>query len=200
MTVGTLYSVAELQDLLAAKDPDLASMEAQFHTLDPQWRKLDPKADNAWLSDYNALKTRYSIARAAAAATIAAASILPDAVLPLAPADPQYRMILKSLQSTEGLTSPGDFQDLFQRLADAKTQIRNAQGLPYEGLFEPPVAQPRRGSDADEAFIKGTNWASSPSKVFGWTGVILALFGIGAGALYLRGGRPIVIVQPRRGR
>ena len=197
MTIASLYTVAELQDLLAAKDPDLASMEAQFHALDPQWRKLDPKANDAWLSDYNALKLRYSLARAAAAATIAAASILPDAVLPLAPADPQYRLVLKSLQSTEGLTSPGDFQDLFQRLSDAKTQIRNAQGQPYEALFEPPIAQPRRGTDADQAIIRDTGWAASPKKTFGLVAVILAVLGVGAGALYLRGGRPIVIVQRR---
>ena len=159
------HTASELADLLKAKDGDLASLEKAYRAFDAQWMREDKNADDAWLTDYNALKARYAKARADAAATVSADDVwdpLPNNVIMV---QSEYDAVVRSLQATEGVTAPGDFQGLWSRLQNAQNASLAKKGMPPRKLPEAPVAQPR-SEDADLAlytlFQGGAQASSGP--------------------------------------
>ncbi len=153
--IGSLYSVAELRDLLVAKDQEMKALEDAWRAYDPTWMGVDSAGDNVWMADFNTLKARYGAARGSANAAIALgeASKKPDNEIA---ADGEYRGVLRALQVQSGLVSAGDLQDLWNRLQNAMTAHAVASG------FKPPVIhvpggvwQPTKGSDVDLNRLQG---------------------------------------------
>lgn len=109
---------ADVADLLRTKDYEIAQLDAAQKAFAPKWAGSDPAAAAQWSNDYRAFLLRYAAAKAAAQKTLASTSLgVPDDFTP----DPSdYRAILLALQKTPGVTSPGDFQDLWSRLTTAQ--------------------------------------------------------------------------------
>jgi hypothetical protein len=139
-----LYTVAELSDLLKAKDEEMHAMDTAYNAYAPNWH--GPDADN-FANDWHALQARYASARTAATNTIANASSWIPANMN--PADGDYHAVINSLIQVEGTTTKGDLQDLYNRLSAA-------QKKPVEGP-DFKVSQPTKGSDADENALKGAD-------------------------------------------
>jgi hypothetical protein len=137
MTLAGAHTVAELIDLVAAKDYVVNQTDKSYLSFQDSWKAQDSAAQSKWLSEWNLLKTRYGRARLLADTEIANAKIqpVPNTVIP---AETAYTAILRSLQKTEGVTSPGDLQDLANRLANAGASLQF-----------PKVPQPKSGSDVD---------------------------------------------------
>ncbi len=155
------YTAAELQDLLTQKDQEIMALGTAFAQFDASWRTWDPAADAQWMVEYNALKARYAAARLNATKKIALAAtyaeggwLTPGIPLNQAGADEEYKATLRALQKQSGATSPGDFQDLWQRLQTAITSHAIATNVKPTQIQEPVTWQPGRGTDADENAIK----------------------------------------------
>jgi hypothetical protein len=149
MTIRGLWSLAELKDLLVAKDQEMTRLESSWRGFDPTWMSYDSAADNAWMSDFNALKARYGAARAVANRAIALSDAAPDKQPERdIPADAEYRGILRALKAQDGVVSSGDLQDLFTRLQVVINQRNAATGQSPVSIGA-PVWQPMKGSDAD---------------------------------------------------
>jgi hypothetical protein len=131
-----VYSVAELKDLLANKDAKLSQLAAGLASFDTTWKARDAVTESAWQKDYQALLSRYHSAKVLAEVEIAAAETapLPDNAIP---ATTVYDGVLNALQKTSGVVSPGDLQDVWDRLVAA-------QGAP---IPEPTNPQPKPGTD-----------------------------------------------------
>lgn len=113
------YTVAELEDLLKAKDYAFAQLRAAFDGFGSSWQDSDSAAFNDWLHDWTAINDRYALARRNAQNAIdGASSIVSHSVIL---ADGQYKDVLATLSANPqamGQTK-GDFQDLNDRLAAA---------------------------------------------------------------------------------
>jgi hypothetical protein len=144
-TVGGLYTIAELKDLLNAKDSDMANLSTMANQFFATWQKQNPNAANAWHNDWQALIARYASAKSSAQTQITiSTSFLPDSMVP---ADGTYRDVLTALNpawQTNG-SAPGSLSDLTQRISLA--------GASTVGLASTP--QPKGSSDVDlNAFNK----------------------------------------------
>jgi hypothetical protein len=151
--IGGKYSVGELHDLVIAKDSELKSLEDAWRGFDPSWLTIARAADDQWMNDLNALKARYGRARDSAQQAIDAAKKSGKADNTVV-ADGQYRAILSALQVQSGLVSPGDLQDLWNRLQSAIDAHAAASGAQAAPIAEAPVWQPVKGSDVDENQLK----------------------------------------------
>ncbi len=155
--IAGLWSVAELKDLLTAKDADLRDVQVAYDGFASTWYLKDPAAQSAWAADWQRLISAYGAARSQAETAIISADFepLPDKDLP---AQAQYQEILDALQPIAHQVTPGDFQDLYNRLSAAV-------GAP---IPEPGIKQPSRGNDQDltwyqsaDAAIRSVESASS---------------------------------------
>ena len=118
MTILTRHSVAELRDWLAAIDYQMGQIAAAYAAFASTWQARDPVAQHEWLADWQALHTRYTLARARAEGAIGRAKIepAPDSLIP---AENEWQGVLHALSRTVGVTAKGDFQDLHDRLVAA---------------------------------------------------------------------------------
>lgn len=164
--IGNLYTIAELADLINAKDVEVLALTGAVKNL-----PASVTLDDAFASDFASLGTRYAAARALGEAAIGVADIqpIPDDANP--EGDPPYRAIISALLNggAEGVTPPGSLQDLWNR-------VEAAQGAP---ILEPPVPQPTPGSDLD------LKWYNESGKILASvkqasTPIKMALLGAGA--------------------
>lgn len=118
MTILGQHTVTELRDLVKAKDEDLRQFQLGYEDFAPTWKAKDPVAFEAWTKAWKALKTRYSNAKTMANITFSAQKVNPLSE-DETPAEGAYSAILRSLQKVEGTVSPGDKQDLFNRIVAA---------------------------------------------------------------------------------
>jgi hypothetical protein len=176
-TVLGYYSVAELKDLILAKDATLRNMARRFEQIKDQ-----PLDFSTFLPAYQNLINRYNTARAAGQAAINAAV---DAWRPMNAiiADEEYQNILSALNSRwkEHTWAEGDgsIDDLWSQLmAFGATDASNDEKIP----------QPAQGSDLDfnayTASVQATGGPSGPSSwldakhliAYGLVGVAITLF------------------------
>jgi hypothetical protein len=157
VTIADLFSVAELKDLLTAKDYDLTQMGDHYAAFSPTWVNSDNATFLAWTNDWNALNTAYAAAKSDAQTIIDEAEFIigSDATIS---ADSQYRAVLSALNSTwaQNTPAPGSIIDLEARLATASGQATDYSTQP----------QPTPGTDAD---LDALN-AVSPYDVIGGAG------------------------------
>jgi hypothetical protein len=135
MTIAGAHTVAELIDLVAAKDYVIGRMQKSYDSISSDWQSKDAPTQSKWLSDWNALKGRYGRAHALADIEIANAKIqpVPNSVIP---AETTYNLILSSLQKTSGVVSPGDLQDLYNRLSAAGQAQQLAFSVPQPSAID----------------------------------------------------------------
>lgn len=182
-TVGGLYSIAELIDLVAAKDVEVKTLGNDSANFLPQWQASDAATAGNWQADFTSLMGRYNAARADAEAAIAAAhsglgNLVPDN-LTTNPGDVQYQAILSALNAnwrTNDASTPGSIEDLRARLSNAGASL-SAYSVP----------QPRTGSDASINVLHAADSALNsvatlggvlPATLFGMP--TLAVLGVGA--------------------
>jgi len=164
-----LYTIAELRDLLVAKDQEIDAMLNAYNAFAPSWHGSD--ADD-FANDWHALQSRYASARTAASSAIAnASSFIPDN---MNPADSEYRAVIGALIAHEGTVSKGDLQDLYNRLSAAQKKPVEAPGF--------HVAQPTKGTDADLNTIQGADAFMGHLKK-AKPAIALAVAGIAASAV-----------------
>ena len=202
VAIGTVLgapSLAELRQLCISKDAEVSQIDAIAVAFRPQWTARDPNAAAAFYKDWDALKNRYAVARANAQAALNSARwvLLSDSSIP---AQDRWDELLASLQKKEGVVSPGDLQDLYDKLDAAIT----AAGLKHAKLSVP---QPQGGDlDMDvyraaEAARKATVEAARKAVESGkealtpsWTTIALMSVGVlallAASAYVLRGAMP----------
>ena len=105
-------SVADLKDLIAAQDNSIAQLQKHFDETPAE----NIAQDTDLLSDWNALKARYTAARGDAQAIIDlnVVSVIPDSATP---AQSNYDEVLKALKQSYPTLSvtKGDLQDIFNR-------------------------------------------------------------------------------------
>jgi hypothetical protein len=135
------YSIAELVDLLAAKDYLLNQTETAYNT----WLAANPGSspDASFASDWQAMKDRYAAARSKAQTAIDLAKLNVFVSNTLMPAQAEYVAVLQSMTKSatgDGGTTwgPGDIVDLENRLGNAGVKVDTSQ-----------MPQPKKGSDAD---------------------------------------------------
>ena len=210
MTLGSLYTNAELRDLLAAKDAEMGSIEKAFHAFDPTWMRDDRNADILWLRDFNALKARYAKARASAVSKLSGDDVMDPLPENLIVADTDYRAVLSALQARSGVTAPTDLQGLWGRLQTAQNASQAKRGLPPKPLVEDPVPQPRGDSDATLNWYKSLDRAlpdvpglkdnaRSNARTGSWeiAGAIAAVVAVLFAAFeYKRGGTTVIVTHP----
>lgn len=138
-------SMTELQDLIAAKDADIANVKNTGASA--TWS--DPIAQEDWNRDFSALESRYDTARTEAALGISAATaslntspltfipatLAPATTLSMVPAGALYDNVVRALQQTAGVTSTGDLVDLATRVPGGVAGIA--------------IPQPGSGTDFD---------------------------------------------------
>jgi hypothetical protein len=136
-TVAGFYTVAELQDLVAAKDAEMRNTARMFAEISGL-----PYDFTAFLPLYNQLTSRYSAARAVAQKAIA------DAVGAWRPtnlivADAEYQGLLSAVNPRwkENTWTPGDTS-----LESINDQLRKFGAT---GTGAEPIPQPSKGSDVD---------------------------------------------------
>jgi len=142
-TVANFASIAELRDLIKAKDYTLDQLGKAYKAFEPSWVTKDSSAQQDWLADWKALLFRYDGAHAKAEAAIFAAKAVPldDRLIP---AQIQWDAVLRSIRKnwdghTGGELVKGDLQDLNNRLQSAQSKPIDYSNMP----------QPVIGSDAD---------------------------------------------------
>lgn len=118
MTVLGKQTVAELKDLLAAKDYTVGQLDRAYADFAPTWVNRDPTGFVDWTTDWNAFHGRYEGARTAAQRAIEFAKLNPvgDSLLV---ADTEYQGVLRALKQVDGTITKGDLQDLYNRIAAA---------------------------------------------------------------------------------
>jgi hypothetical protein len=144
-------SMTDLQDFIAAKDKELQVLHdavTNTPTASPPW---PVNGYAAWYHDYQALLARWTPARAAALAALAAATSggtstwtnplggLWSASPNTQTGEPYYTNLVRILQPVALTTSPGDLTDLHARL-------NAVQAIPAY-----TVAQPTKGADQQVA-------------------------------------------------
>jgi hypothetical protein len=121
--VGTVFgdrTIAELRDLVAAKDVEMSELDAAIAAFGPTWAEKDIDAVTAWDRDWTALLARYAPARVAAQKKLDSTGPLSD---DWTPAEGEYERLIRSLQKEDGKTSPGDHIDLVGRIIDAGAKL-----------------------------------------------------------------------------
>lgn len=154
----------------------MADLAKAFNSFGPKWQTSDPTAYNAWLTDYNNLKSAYNMASTEAKAEITLGEMTPLISDDNLPAETGYQAVISSLQKVSGLVSPGDFQDVF-------TRINNAMLAANQGpIVETPLVQPAKGTDTDLNVLQTTNALAKglPTPAHLGTGIIVGLCAMAA--------------------
>lgn len=169
------HSVAELRELLAAKDYEQDQIEIAVQKLGDALHQ-----DPTWQAEWSALQKSYQAARKVAAARIAATSIVPANY---DPAETEFQGILRSLTLNPGHYTRGDIEDLYIRL-------RAIGGT----VDESHVPQPSASADSEmvafkklDAAAKAIEDAARKAKEAATpelsTTLTIALVALGVGAL-----------------
>lgn len=140
-TVAGQHTASELQDLLNAKDHDLAELDRIQTDFLSKWQAKDAAAAGDWSKDWAALQGRYKAARAKAVAAITTANApAVNPILGLAATESAWGSVISALKQAgdPGPMTKGDLQDLANRLSDAGSALN----------FETPTPQPQ-APDAD---------------------------------------------------
>jgi hypothetical protein len=150
-TIAGQYTIAELKDLLTAKDSDMGNLSTMVGQFFSTWQKQNANAANAWHNDWQTLIGRYASAKSSAQnhITLAAVNFMPDSMIP---ADDVYRAVLTALNpawQTNG-SAPGSLSDLSQRIALAGASTANLV----------PTPQPNSTSDVDVNVFNKANQAT----------------------------------------
>jgi hypothetical protein len=155
--IAGLYSVAELKDLIKAKDYDLDQLGAHYAAFAPTWVNADSASFVAWTDDWSKLQQAYDAARADGETAISEASLVLGSDNDIQ-ADAPYRAILTALNPTwaQDTPAPGSLIDLDARLSAAS-------GAQTDYSQQP---QPTPGTDAD---LNALN-AISPYDLLGGKG------------------------------
>jgi hypothetical protein len=186
MTFLGSYTVAEANDLAAKKSIDLAAIAAQRATLSGN---VDSSWDSDWanmMANWNTAKNNIGPDPATVGASAGFSLLLPDDVQT---AGNSYEALIRALQKTQGVVSPGDFQDLSDRLLAAQ----KAQGITHPQLDQSVAQQiqPNQNIDVDEQgiqdstkFLKavGANKSINPLAwipTWAWVVAGTAVFGFG---------------------
>jgi len=144
-TVNGQYTVAELQDLVAAKDVQVANLATQLAEVQGMRVPFDLSGVQG---QYDALKARYDAARADAQKAIDAAAWSWSVPNSLLPADAQYKGLLTALNPKwqQNTWAPGDgsIEDISQTL----------KSMGATGKGDKPTPQPRASSDASLGVLK----------------------------------------------
>ena len=152
MTASTLYNVGELEDLIRAKDADMAGETKAYAAFAPEWVAADSAAFIAWTDQWEALQKAYQAARDAADSEISSAKlgyVLDDMMDPTwyrnADATAEYNGILLALNPgyTALTVAPGSFGDLDKRIKAAA----NAQAIALPTWTVPQPSNPTSGLD-----------------------------------------------------
>lgn len=125
------HTVADLQDLLSAKDGDMFAIDRGYADFGPMWSEQEPRAHDAWLNEYQGLLARYGAARADAHEFIE--RVKADRLRPppsVVAAESYYEAILRALQREEGKVSPGDKFDIIARLTEAGADLQFTPSQP----------------------------------------------------------------------
>lgn len=137
-TVMGEHTVAELKDLLAAKDVEIARVEQAYQKILDQGPPT--QAVVQWKNDWDSFRTRWNSAKKDAQDAIDAWGynlFVPDN---MAIVESQYVGVVKALSQAypELHTIPGDFVDLSARLTELGGVVDSG-----------PIPQPKPGSDFD---------------------------------------------------
>jgi hypothetical protein len=130
--IGGLYSVAELRDWIAAIDVEVAVVEKGRGETLPAWAARDAAAAARWASEWKAFRDRWDRARLVAVTEIEVARFdytRPDSLI-VAFAWP---VVARALRTVAGVESPGDFQELYRRLALARGGNLDFSRVPQPG-------------------------------------------------------------------
>lgn len=106
---STDRTITELQDLIAAKDVEMAAIDARVNEAKPDQKLVD---------DWHALQAKYGAARTAALAAIASStrSWWPDSMTTTSATNDAWKQIISALQPVPMTVTPGDKQDIGNRL------------------------------------------------------------------------------------
>jgi hypothetical protein len=133
---STDHTITELQDLIRAKDVEMAAVDAQVTAAKP-----DPKL----VDDWHALQAKYGAARTAALAAItsSARAWWPDSMTTTSATNDAWKQVVSALQPVPMTTTPGDLQDIGNRLI--------AQG------WKPKYSVPQPRQTPGESFMQHTD-------------------------------------------
>jgi hypothetical protein len=145
-TVAGFPSVAELRDLVAAKDYEMAALAQGYANLAPSWVAQAPSAFLDFTNDWNALTARYAAARASAEMAFSLAKLALTLSESAIPAAGPWNAIQAALSPTPNTVTKGSQQDLFQRLQAAGGVVDLSH-----------VPQPRASSDLDMRLLQSLN-------------------------------------------
>lgn len=157
-TINGLYTIAELQDIMASWAYRMQQLGQAYANISPAWVARDNASFIAWTNDWNALQARYNAAlkQAQTAVTLATVNVFtPNSLIP---AQLEYTGLMKAMRQSYppdgGPQTKGDFDDLNLRLSAASTLL----GTPAAAPTYPAMPQPQATDVAQQVFA-----ASAPA-------------------------------------
>lgn len=119
MTILGQHTIAELKDLVKAKDYQVTQVQKAAAAFDADWKRNDPLVRDRWVADWLAFVARYRAARAKADDAIESAKGVFAVREDVNPAEKVYQGVLDALKPAEAYTET-DFQGLHNRLVAAQ--------------------------------------------------------------------------------
>jgi hypothetical protein len=178
MTLLGKQTIAELKDLLAAKDYTMGQIDRAYGDFAPSWVSRDPTTFTDWTGDWNALHKRYEAASAAARRAIDFAKLNPvgDSLIV---ADDEYQAVLKALKQVDGTITKGDLQDLFVRIG-AAGKVPEVSRTPQPAAPDADLHAYRAADTAVKAVeAAGKGIVSSAGSLFTPKTIVLGLLCVG---------------------
>lgn len=186
---GTLVdgteTVADVQDLLANWDPRMAALNAQAVGLDPDI-----------LTDLAALTNRYNSAAGAAKKAISDTGWDPVPVA-MRPMQSAYDAILGALKQVPGTITKGDYDDVNQRVTEARAAIGQHTDVPtvqpttvdggmgwYKALAPYDIIAQIKGDEAPKVWPLTAILPGAPPDPLRWLETAIALASIGLGGIF----------------
>lgn len=213
-----VHTIAEVKDLIRAKDAEVAVVDKNFASLNNSAWKSSP-AGQAWLSDWNALKFKWGAAKGAAQLQVVKAEMtpLPDALIPAESAYAELAAAAEGVtsvpnmtmaylaaipgplgtiggiigpKSQDGVVHPGGLQDLFNRLIVVSPSL-GAQDKAITASIQPT---PR--TDADLEIFKAADNLEKGTKKKAVPLALIVGGAVLAGFLVLR--KPAIVIKQER--
>jgi hypothetical protein len=154
-TINGLYTVAELQDIMASWAYRMQQLGQAYANISPAWVARDSASYVAWTNDWNALQARYTAALKQAQSAVTTATINVFTPNSLIPAQTEYTGLMKAMRQSYppdgGPQTKGDFDDLNLRLNAAATLL----GTPAAAPVYPAMPQPTATDVAQQVFAAG---------------------------------------------
>ena len=127
---NTLYSIGELQDLIAAKTANTSGDVNAYQKLSAAWQASDAASAAKWLSDWQAMIAKFNGAVSDANSAISLAQLQSKMTLGIEPytsfeGTTAYQEVLTALNPSwaSGTKAPGSFDDLDARLQVAASTL-----------------------------------------------------------------------------